>query len=220
MKLISYLFAATLCIACQQKQDTAAVDQTPTLDETFLAIATAACQEKEEPSRFYVVDTTYYYIDKKGVNKERFEEACSYDQLGYITDLALRKGEQILKSPDDKIHIDHKTYGFTAAYLIQHFFQPAHVDLYVNEYKNLFFSIGTDQIDTMKIDLFDKRTGAKISGRGDWDYNGRYSVGIYQEDPLSIRDARLVLMVGDSIYYQDYDSSYIMRMYEERKTME
>jgi len=79
---------------------------------------------------------------------------------------------------------------------------------------NLFLNIGSKHRDTLQAVLFEKETGLTKSSRRDKDYRRRYSVGHYLDQPECVPDSRLVIMISDSIYYEEFESTYLSHLFQ------
>lgn len=112
--------------------------------------------------------------------------------------------EQDTIQPQMVFHYRSEVFGFTPGYISKHLFVPEFIDLYINEYDNLFLSLGTSQKGNMNAAVFNKENGFRVGVFSDNDYNGSLLRGQLNEHLDSVKDVTLALVIGDSLHFQDY----------------
>lgn len=156
--------------------------------------------------------TRYYFFDGEMVTDSVQNEHLKSGNVEYVYTSLLRMNKvdtifdesgRVMVTTDQAMSY----YALSYDYVKSHFFTPTYIDLSTNQYKNVFFSISTPHTGLMDAMVFDVKTGENVVGYGDNKYDGSYTMGMYKDNADSLGLVRAVVVVGDSITYQDFDLS-------------
>ena len=87
---------------------------------------------------------------------------------------------------------------------------PQHVQLFYNQYNNLYLSLSTAEIGAMNAIIYDKATGHQITVHRSEGYDGSYHIGNLAKIPEETDTLSMALKVGDLIYHQDFGIGDVM----------
>jgi len=157
-----------------------------------------------------------YAVDGNNVDKTDYLEKHKSQKIAHVYE-----SFQSLESVKDTFSSDTKTpslifnyksivRSFSSDYVEEYFFTPTFIDLYINEYKNLFLSLGTKHSGEMSTTVYTKSTGYRLTQFFEKNYRGNYLIGNLVSEMDSVDDARVVVVVGDSIFIQDFTKEQLL----------
>lgn len=218
MKKSNFLTFFFVCFIGQMISCTTKV-QTPSKKDLFynpfVQTESVRIVNMQKWSSNYSLDQEYY-LDYDSLSQSEFYAAIEDDQVGhmyeYITDPKLIQAdrEQDTIKPKMIFHYQSQVFGFTAGYIDQHLFIPEFIDLHINEYDNLFLSLGTNQKGNMNAAIYNKENGFRVGVFSDNNYNGSFLRGQLVQHLDSVKDVTVALVIGDSLYFRDYTLDHLL----------
>ena len=166
-----------------------------------------------------------YFLDHDSIGVSNFQDSVYSNKVPFlfVRNRTYQKVEEVdkntsfvtlssedtsdvkIKKLDAIFNFTQEVYGYSHAYANEHFFKPDHVELYVNKQSLLYFSLGSNHEGSMSASIFNRENGSRVSGFGDNDFSGSYLRGNLVEGADSVQNVTLALMIGDSIYYEDFE---------------